>query len=264
MAFGNNSNNENKKWEVNTKGTQFYSRGQMGATLILGYWKECLTLKISPMLPESKRSESKIYDYETYINTALTEDKLIELKLAMDDIVIPSIVSNNYNFVSVGVSSGNNFIEISNGSMLGLDEGHIVLTIYAGIDENGKCTDRMSYIFGKTSYFTGYDSEQGAIDKADPKQTEFIKFYNYIKQAIDALTHAHAHSMRVSNQWYNDMVKDSLNSLKSKLGIEGRTSNNNSGATFFNAGNNYGNIKEDVGEIENGGIITSNGGRLSI
>lgn len=266
MAFGNNNQGEKKKFEVNTKGPQFYNRDQnMGGTLIVGYWKEFMTLKICPMLPANKRSESKVYDYETFINTALTVEKMIILKSAIDGNIMNSLYNNEYDFKPIGVSVGANFVEISNGKKHNIDKENICLTIYANVDEAGKASDKLTYIFNKNNYFTNYDHENGTIDKGDSIEVDFIQFYNCIYQSINAFTNAYAHSIRNTDQYTVSFVRESLSSIKTKLGIESTSYNkpsSNSGATFFAAGSNTNKDDEDLGHIENGGVIS--GGRLDI
>lgn len=269
MAFGNNQSGEKKKYDVNTKGVQFYnSNASMGGTLVIGYWKECMTVKICPMLPQNKRSESKVYDYETFINTAMTLEKLTVMCMAIDSHIMAAMqTGNGYDFQAIGVSVGSNFIEISNGEKHGMNKEFICFTIYAGVDENGKSTDKMTYIFNKRNYFTNYNPEEGSIDKGGDLEVEFLMFYKCIKEATKAFTHAHAHSIRHTDQYTNNNVRESLNSIKTKLGIESASySKPGNNASFFSAGSNkYGNnaLPEDVGQIENGGTITS-GGRLEI
>lgn len=265
MAFGNNNQPEKKKYEVNTRGPQLYNKNQNnGGTLIIGYWKEFMTLKICPMLPANKRSESKVYDYETFINTALTTEKMILLKSAIDTNILPALYNNEWNFKSVGISVGANFVELSNGSKHGMDREHICLSIYANVDENGKAADKLTYVFNKNNYFYNYDHENGTIDKGDSIEVEFMQFYNCLSESIKALTNAYAHSIRYSDQYSTSFVRESLSSIKGKLGIESSSYNkpsSNSGATFFAAGSNK-DGDEDVGSIENGGVIS--GGRLDI
>lgn len=269
MAFGNNNQGEKKKYDVNTKGVQFYNIN--AGTLIVGYWKDCMTVKICPVLPQSKRSESKVYDYDTFINTAFTLEKLTTMQLAIDSHIMASMQTGNpYDFTAIGVSVGSNFVELSNGEKHGLAKENICFTIYAGVDENGKSSDKMTFVFGKRNYFTNFDSEVGSIDKGADLEIEFLMFYRCIKEAAKAMTHAYAHSIRHSDQYTVNGIRESLNSIKTKLGIESSTYSKPSGnASFFNAGsgnkfgNNNSSSNEDVGRIENGGTISS-GGRLDI
>lgn len=248
MAFGNGKqNNNNTEKSVNTRGPQFYNRDkERGATLILGFWNNFQTIKICPILPESKRSESKMYNYETFLTSTLTPEKTLAFLQAIKRHVLPAVESGDLQSMqAVGIPVGSGFIQISNGLTLGYPAG-LYVTIYSKVDESGKAEQWLSYEFGKTPSFLNYNHENGDIDK-ETADIEFDLFRLYLEEGVKASTRAIAHSVRDSYKYIDDARRNNLQSIMEKMGIEtgGYSKGNNGGGGkqsgfFGNGGGNNG------------------------
>lgn len=277
MAYGNNNNNSSNSNSnsVNTAGLQFYNSMQgFESTIKLGHWNGCVTLAIHPMLPENKVTEKNKWDYDVSYNVALTAERCQDLKEAIEEI-LQSIESENYDFTSKGVPTGANFIEIAPVSKLGIVEQGICIIIYNKLN-NGIPQASKSFIFNKSSYYENYNPETGEYEKGRPLETQFKLFYITLCEAIKVATKAYSHGVRLISDWQNKMVRDSLNKLREKAGIESYSgssynrSGGNSNSYFNNANSNasslynaaYNNTEYNIPNIEDGGII--GGERLAL
>lgn len=249
MAFGNGKqNNNNSEKSVNTRGPQFYNRDkERGATLILGFWNNFQTIKICPILPESKRSESKMYNYETFLTSALNPEKAMSLLKAIQRHVIPAVEAEDLSSMrSVGVPVGNGFIQVSNGLELGYPIG-LYVSIFSKVDEAGKAEQWLSYEFNKVPSFLDYNHESGDIEK-EVANIEFELFLLYLEEGIKASTRAMAHSVRDQYKYVDEGRKSNLQAIMEKMGIEtgGYSKQNNGGGKqsgFFGGGNSGGGDK---------------------
>lgn len=222
MAFGNRQNNSNDL-NVNTNGIQFYNmEGIEPSTLQLNFWNGLLALKICPALPENKREETKKYDYETFITCLLTPQKVCDLARALSQGFYPAYLSNPSETNSVGVASGEGFIQISsaqnNPSYKG-EEPSIILTIYKDVDTNAKTDSYLSYEFRKGSVITNYNCQTGEFKNNVNNDCEFLIFMEYLKEGLKALTQAQAHSMRYSDRFYRAKEISNSQKVMEALGI---------------------------------------------
>lgn len=215
MAFGNRPNN-NTDLNVNTNGIQFYNMESFDpSTLQLNFWNGLLALKICPALPENKREDMKKYDYDTFITCLLTPQKAYDLYRVAIDEFYPSYKENPNSVKSIGVPSGDGFIQISSGYKIpgytGKEAG-IVLTIYKDVDSNAKTDSMISYEFRKGSIIREYNNRTGEFDDDRTVDSEFFAFMLYLKESSKALTEAYAHSVRYSDRFYR--AKEISNSQK--------------------------------------------------
>lgn len=270
MALGvsNGNQNEWKEKSMNTKSFTFYNKNnEHGSMLLMGFWNSCLTLKIHPIIPESRRNGSKMFDMETFINTALTPEKAIAMAYNLSK-VVAQLEDGNYDFKSFGVPIGSGFVEISNGEKFGGARESLCITIYSNIDENGRTDEKLSYFFNTVPTYLNYDSTAGGSDlDINACEGEFLLFYRYVLEGIKANTNAVAHSIRNSNKYAYEKENSNIAAIMTKLGISTESySSNNSGnksSGFFGSGNkiqsNSGNGLEEkdisYGELADNGRL---------
>lgn len=274
MAYNNSNSQFNN---VNTAGLQFYNNVKgFESTMKLGHWNGCVTINIYPLLPENKITEKNKWDYDVSYNIAITAERAHDLKEGIEDIM-EQIETGNYDFVSIGVPSSNNYVEIAPVTKLGLVEEAVCITVYNKLN-NGIPEAYKSFIFNKSTCFENFNPETGEYQRGRNLETQFKLFYITLCEAIKVATKAYTHGMRLGLDYQNRMVKDSLAKLREKAGIEpfgsnNSYSNNNNGffsnnnnnsnanvSNLYNAAMNNGNY--NVSNIQNGGII--GGDRLSL
>ena len=246
--FGNYQNDKKKK-STNTKGLQFFNKAGSHSTLIIGHWDTALTFKIHPCLPDNKMTETNVYDYDSYVNTVLSQNKVYDLLMACKN--FKAQLDAGMTPESVGVASGSGFIQVSANT----EEGIILFTIYSDIGAEGKPSQQLSYGFNKSNYFKNYDPSSGSYDKSDLYESEFERFIILLEETIKANTNAIAHTIRYTDMYTKDSILSSMNAIKEKMGIQNNFSGKNNSNTYFNATNNQNNQTSDFGRIQDGGTV---------
>lgn len=224
MAFGKRQNNYSDL-TTNTNGFQFYNiESSDPSTLQLNYWNGLLALKICPALPENKRGDSKKYDYDTFITCILTAQKAYDLYRVASTEFYEAYRKNPETVKSVGVPSGDGFLQISNGINIPdykiSGEIPIVLTIYKDIDSSAKTDSFISYEFRKGSIIRNYSNVNGEFEDDRTVDSEFSTFLLYLKEGSKALTEAFAHSVRYSDRFYRAKEISNSQKIMSALNIE--------------------------------------------
>ena len=156
-----NFNKQNKnEINVNTRGYRFMNKnGFCPSTLVCGYWNEMISLKIHPALPESKQTQSQIYDYNQMIATSLSLEKAIILIKKTKEIIYPAIENNQKSSIAVLVG-GVNLVQIGYNP----EVKATYIGIHKGLDpETKKPQDSLYYEFINSSEITiqDYDAETG-------------------------------------------------------------------------------------------------------
>lgn len=250
MAFGNQQSNNRTEISKNTRSIQFYNSDKtIGSALVTGFWNNFVTLKICPLLPEKDRTQTRMFNYETFINTALTAEKALTLFNALKLNILKLVEEGSYDFNSIGVPVGSGFVEVSNGEKINIDKNNIVITIYSNVDGDGKTEEFLHYVFKKVPYYINYDSGSGSIDSAK-SEIEFLLFMNILKEHIAAATNAIAHSIRNLSKYEDKRHNTNMEAIMTKLGIQQQKSSgygNNGGGNssgFFRGGSSN---NEDTG-----------------
>ena len=275
--FTNTNNGNNKKLTKNTRGIQLYNTNEdYGSTISLDYWQNFANIKINPLLPKEKRSQSYLFDYQNTLGILLPVEKVVEI---IDGLkyVAGELIDGNYNFRPVGVTTARNdnilnVLPLSRFTENEEDRG-IVVQICTNINGDGIPENVMNYFFTKTSYIMDYDYKTGNYERSEPIETQFLIFCKYFEQVFNSLTMSIAHSITMEELYLNNTIKQSLYQHKEKLGIsnsyyQNNNSNNNS-SDFFSGNNNSNNNLdfslpnfEPGSNVQNGGLIS--GERLNL
>lgn len=209
----NNQYNNKEAQDVNTRGQQFMnSDGTFKSTLILGFWNNLISIRIHPVLEPHQQSESKKFNYESSINTAITIEKATTLYNAILNDIIPSINNESkFKAVPVGVNS-----LIGVGNIFKDGKNILYLAIYKNIDENTKKPSSYLYYEFKQSYTVDdYNETTGEFTISEGIPSEILLFANLLKASCDALSNGVVHSMRYADRWFRDLlISGNTNSKK--------------------------------------------------
>lgn len=231
--------NTREQAQVNTRGLSFFNNESAleSSTMQLGYWNEMVSLRINPALPEDKQTETNKFDYDVNISTALTLDKAITLKKAVDEDILPAF--NEKREVSKGVPVGGNSV-ISVGVKVVDDKPEAFLAIYKSLDgDTKKPGDMLVYNFRTVYTVDDYNPETGEYTLTQGVPGELNVFTRALGAAVEALTNAVAHSMRNVNRYANEQQKTMLTEIATKVGVEVRQ-------PYSNNRGNFGNNRRDV------------------
>ena len=106
MAFSNQSTRDYSN-DVNTRGIQFSNKyGFDPSSIQFGYWNGFLSIRITPALDRSKQTETRVYDYDKTVSSALTVEKISLLLEKIKSDIIPAIKAGEE--ASIGVPTGAN------------------------------------------------------------------------------------------------------------------------------------------------------------
>ena len=251
MLFGGESgnNSNNNKFNVNTKGVQFYNKDcKFPSTLVFGFWNENISLKIHPALPADKRTQSSVYDYNQYVSTSINGAKALELYNAIQDVIIPAIKEGKIinRGIEIGGMGGTGLVTIGSGF-----DGTInpYIAIFKNLDANTrKPSEFIFYQFNSMRVISNYSHESGEFQPEVNPISELQLFATMLKAATEALTNAETHAGRNVNRAYKDKLMNATLAIANKLGasVESYGSFNKGGGSVFDNNRSGSNKVDDV------------------
>jgi hypothetical protein len=217
--FNNNNNNSKDNNSVNTKGPQFMNKdGFDPSTVLIGFWDRFLTIKIHPALPNEKRSETKIFDYEKVVSTALTLEKITLLINDIEKYILPAIESGEDKTVGVPVGA-DSILVVGTGKKI---TGSIrpFLAIHKSLNEKTKKPEMsICYEFNRIYTVHDYDPVDGTFDVNKDQHGELFAFVEILKASRIGLSNTTAHASRYVDKYYKDTVLKNISSVAEKLGV---------------------------------------------
>lgn len=183
----NQNNNRNNNGWTSTRFIQLYNdQGPEPSTFEMGFWKNYVTFKFTPMLPENERKDNKIYDYDKSVTALmnyeviLTLNKGIKLLLKNDDMV-------NFS-MDLTTNSGNFKLKV--GKTAKEYEGYpgkYYISLYV-IDKNGdKETVNGSIMYNfinrkgiENKLYVNWDENTGKAQNVKLFETQFNTFRNFL------------------------------------------------------------------------------------
>lgn len=228
--FGRTSNQSNDGVNVNTTFKTFFSSI---SSLSIGGWNTQLSIKITPVSGVDQGGQRQ-YDTKRRANTALTPEKAYTLIDGINKVILPEI-ENGKNEVSVAVSMGSaekkNVLAVEYKKDEETGNMGLYLTLYQMIKEDNSTdpANIYSYKFGNNTYVTNYNPKDGSFGKEEMVNSEFILFYDMLKNIVDMLP-VSAHGNKYANTLSSKYSKFNDNS-------SANASNNNYEAPISNFGN---------------------------
>lgn len=222
-------------WMSNTEGVD-------PSALSISYFRDCLKLKIRPMLP--KPTEKKRWDDENAMTMFIQHTKARILVKCIEDVMDPEKPEIH----NAGVNSGaEGFISFSDGSEFG-QKGKYCLVLRK-VNEQGAVTSNYVYEF-KTGYHNAiinYDEKNNSsFDRQFYDSIEIEEFKDILKAYYIAITNATAYSVVNSLRFEHSKFHTKLNAIQDALGISYDKSGNNGnysrgGRSYFSQQGNNGN-----------------------
>lgn len=212
---GNNSKDK-KDTSVNTKGFQFFNKeGIDPSTLIVSYWNEGIVLKIHPTLPKDKQDNEHVFDYDHSLSTIVNARQAKLLLLAFPKFE----------------EAMNDSLEYSTGIRIGISS---VLVLSTGVKETGalrpyigiykdinaetlEATSGIRYEFNVLETIEDYDP-RGCKLQTETYHVELMLFMAALKTVIEAFTHAHTHSHRNVQRYFNSKLSENIDLIIANLG----------------------------------------------
>lgn len=236
--FNNQQNNSKDALNVNTRGPQFMNKdGFDPSTLLIGFWNDMISIKIHPALEKSKQTESKVFDYEKVVNTALTLEKATILKEQIEKKILPAIENDEDKKVGVPVG-GDSLIVVGTGKdMTGKISPYIA--IHKSLDAKTRKPEMsIHYEFSRGTAIEDYDAKTGEFTLVKDIHGELNIFLEILKASIAGLSNCQTHSSRYVDKFYRSKLLNDISEIAAKLGI--------STNSYGNKGGYYNKNKNDV------------------
>ena len=210
MEFGTSNNKSDKKPSVNTRGVQLYNQESINpSTIALGFWNDYLSIRINPAFPKDKRTETKVYDYETYISATLVAEDGFILADAIKNEILPAIVRNTMATEKESVTKSivfgrNKMILVSTGTKSNDFKPYVA--IMTGLNEKRIPEDVLIYEFKSSNLINDYDAGTGEFESSSDFPSGMVTFMNFLKEGAKALLHAEAHSTRFVDNYFRGQL----------------------------------------------------------
>lgn len=193
---GDNSNRNS----INTRGIRLYNiNGFYPSAMNLDFWNDVfLSISIYPAKAKELQTEKDRYDYDNRIAAAVTVQKGIEL---LDN--MPRIIE-----AFKEDKDANCYVDIANTNLFGYgtmkvsDRRIFFVGIHRDLDDNRipRQSAYFEFTFGQS--VNNYDPKTGNYELGKHELGEFAQFKRYLETAVNAATHAVAHSIRAVNDFY--------------------------------------------------------------
>lgn len=214
--FGSTNNKEEKS--VNTRGIQFKNKlGFDPSTVSFGFWNDMLSIRMNPALPKDQQSNTKVYDYDKTVSTALSATKVALLLEKVTKVLIPALDAGEDKTVGV-VVAGDSLVCVGTGKSL-TGEIRPYISIHKSLSqETFKPEMSIYYEFNKEQSIDDYNAETGKYVCSANMYPEITVMVAVLKASVMAMTNAEAHADRNVNQWSNDRTNKTLTAIAEKLG----------------------------------------------
>lgn len=214
-----NSNTEYEKKSVNTRGQRFYSNNvDASCCLEVGYYDSMVRLAFVPKLPESARTQRRVYDYDNQVFTAITRVKVSEICNEYDNKIKPAIMEGKDESATI-VVGGINAIVIGSG----VDEDgvpHPFIMLAKNLNESRIPEAYYRYDFNIMEYITGYNVKDGSYQSKEISYAEVDLFFDDLKNAKAATSNAYIHADRVVNRYWKDKLDDNIKAIGRGVGVD--------------------------------------------
>ena len=214
----NGSNNEVKRPSVVTRSGKGYNSDQkVPVALEWSFTDDMMRLVFAPQLPESQRTEMRIYDYDKAWTTCLTRIKALELLRGVESRILPCLKSNEplpSEIINVSVPVAN-----VNSIGIGLftdDSGakSTYLQFCKDIDGTSHVADRsIRYCFKKGQLIINHDQSTGAFDDMIITNIEFYMFLRDMSAFITEGSNAGVHAYRYVEKFFKDVISGNIISI---------------------------------------------------
>lgn len=218
--FGTRQNNDRdvNQVNVNTKSFQFMNKdGFDPSTLTVGAWNEMLSIRINPALEKSKQVDGRVFDYDKYVATSLTKDKVMMILYKIEKDIKPAITAGEDKTIGVQVGGDSLFVVGTGVKMTGSVKPFVA--VHKSLNPDTKKPEMsMFYEFRKDMTIDDYDHETGSYNIDESISSEFELFIMLLKAYISVGSGFATHATRYLDKWQNDKLNSTINSIAQKVG----------------------------------------------
>ena len=212
----------NEQANVNTRNMSVTNgSAKIPSALDVTYWNDSVKLKFNPELPESKRTETRRYDYDNGWITCISRTKCNELAKQYEEIIIPSLKNNEQKSVSIPIA-GVNLLSINTGvDLYGDGKAHPYLELVKNVDpQTLKSDTSIMYEFNYGEYIVDYDKTTGNFAERVLTMNELDTFMKDLVSFREASSKSYVHAARCVDRAYKDSITNSLKKIGEKVGAD--------------------------------------------
>lgn len=215
------SNNNNRS-SVNTRNTSMTNGfAKIPSALEVSYWDDMVKLAFSPELPESKRTETRRYDYDNQWVTCISRAKCNELYNLYETLIKPAFQKKEQQRVSVPIA-GVNLLSIDTGvDLYGDGEVHPFIELTKNVDPTTLTSNSsIMYEFATGEYILNHDPKSGNFSERVVTQNECDTFMKDLVVFREASSKSYVHAARCVDRAYKDSISNSLKKIGEKVGAD--------------------------------------------
>lgn len=212
----------NNRVNITTRSTSLTNGfSKIPSVLEVTYWNDMVKLGFTPELPETKRTETRRYDYDNQWITCISRQKCNELYRLYEEIIMPAISSKEQKRVSIPIA-GVNLLSIDTGVELYNDGAvHPYIELTKNIDpETLKSDTSIMYEFSHGEYILDHNPQSGEFAERVITENECDLFMKDLIAFREASTKAFVHAARCVDRAYKDNINNSLKKIGEKVGAD--------------------------------------------
>lgn len=274
MAFNGRGrgNSNSDKINTTTRVVQMYNPdGEDAGTLSLGFWNQLVSFRINPALDPDKRTDGKMYDYDSGVSVVMNAEALTTLSKGIAQ--VEKYAKEKKNF-SAAVRTNEYVVKIGYGNEYEGIDGYF-LAIFQ-VNDAGVANGSLFYPFyaqdhNDNKLLINYDENKGKAQKTVAVNSQWAALKAFVKLGTDTLVNGGAHgSTTMLNYWITAM-RNALDVVKGLVEVTtlgrgssgggnggGRSGGGNGGMTGGYNGRRSRNI-----DLGGGDSSSSGGGRRS-
>ena len=235
------NNDKDNQVTVNTKSFQFMNRdGFEPSTMTVGAWNEMLSIRINPALEKSKQVDGRVFDYDKFVATSLTKDKVMMILYKIEKNINSAIKAGEDKTIGVQVGGDSLFVVGTGVKITGSVKPYVA--IHKALNPDTKKPEMsMFYEFRRDMSIDDYDYETGSYNIDENINNEFELFVMLLKAYISVGSGFATHTTRYIDKWQNDKLNNTINSIAQKVGAS--TGSGFSGYSGGSRTNIFGNSK---------------------
>ena len=204
------------------------------STLQLSYWNDMISLRITPALDPSKQTETKVFDYEKTVVTAINLEKAMLIVKAIKDSIFPAIEAGENKDIAFSIN-GDSLLAFGTGKRL-TGEIRPFIAIHKSLNPDTKKPEMsIFYEFKRNQFIDDYNEATGSYSLVNNVHAELNVFYKCVIASIFALTNANTHSQRHVNKFANDRLNSNVIAIAETVGAN--VSTYGGGSKSFNRTN---------------------------
>lgn len=224
MSYSTQNNAKDNDRSVNTRGIALYNKnGFDPSSLSIGFWNDSfVSLKINPALEPSKQTQSRVFDYDKTVSTALGIPAIQLLSHAIKTKIFKAIEDGEERSVGIQVG-GDSLVTVGTGKRL-TGEIRPYIAIHKSLNPQTKRPEMSIYYeFNKGQIIEDFNEETGAYSLDGGINSELMLFVNILDASVAALSKGDAHALRTVMRAYNDKLMNTTLAIGSKMGVQTQT-----------------------------------------